>query len=433
MTCEGSDFPRSSVGGGINLRQTGFTGPLGPEFAFSAVIKFDLPKRASILFDFANDNQESSIFVEVGGPDKLGTLIFGIVQDGETISLPIDKCWEPNATPQTYLFTISATGTYNVYRDGELIAKAQGKIPRCCFRRHLFVGQSSHAKTESFFSGRVQKVKVWDQEVDHLATDMMYASEIDSALSNFAQWYMGEMAVWTFGSLASYASAVEKDKRFAADLLLKLDVHDELDGYDDFVCQALSSDGLTLTLGGPGRSWSRSGGGWIPVDTSCSILDAAEAKSQMPWAFMGAFPGDQERLYFSEACPVQKADCAQSRRAPRQRRLSCNASASRRHFRAASKKARSAQRSSTRWKTYGGLSHDEISHHLEQLVPSDRPSLSDLLLELGSDTGTAGLTSTLLADLEALDAAHVVGQECAEDRESDDDLPGLVIFNRPKK
>ncbi|CAE8593782.1 unnamed protein product, partial [Polarella glacialis] len=252
MTCEGADFPRNTLGGGLNLRQTGFSGPLGPEFAFSAVVQFERPSRPSMLFDFANDRQESSIFVEVGGPDKLGSLIFGITEGGETVSLPVDDCWKVGSHAHTFLFTISATGTYNVYKDGELLARAQGLAPRCGPRRHLCVGQSSYAP-QSSFKGRIQKIKVWDQEVDHFATDMMYESEVDSAVQNFAQWYSRDISVWTFGSLASYAAAVEKDNRFAADLLVKLDVHDELDGYDDFVCKALGSHGLALTPGAYGR------------------------------------------------------------------------------------------------------------------------------------------------------------------------------------
>eukprot|EP00913_Durusdinium_trenchii_P027127 g25454.t1 len=100
------------------------------------------------------------------------------------------------------------------------------------------------------------------EEVDPMATDLAYSHEVDNAHQTIAQWYKNEMDIYSFGSLAGYAAAcdawhilapsssldgrseLEKDRRFAADLLVKIDVHDELDGYDDFVCKALDPQDL---------------------------------------------------------------------------------------------------------------------------------------------------------------------------------------------
>merc|ERR1712072_1461687 len=57
----------------------------------------------------------------------------------------------------------------------------------------------------------------------------------------------------------------------------------------DFACKALSDYGLALTLGGPGSSWCRSGGGFLPVtDAKVKILDKAEAVAHMPWGYRRA-------------------------------------------------------------------------------------------------------------------------------------------------
>jgi len=243
-----------------------------------------------------------------------------------------------------------------------------------------------------------------------MATDMMFASEVDSAHQNFAQWYAGEIAVWSFGSLASYAAACEKDTRFGANLLLKLDVHDELDGYDDFVCKALVEDGLALTLGGPGKSWRRSGAGWFPVDTKCDILDAAEEKVQMPWAFMGAFPGDQDRQhFFTKGCPAQRADCSECRRGPGERRPG-RPRVSHRRRRGSSKqhdwRSADSQKSEGRWYDMA----DEDTACYREKVPRDMPnqqtaaSIETLLagLDLPSLSSDPGAVD-ILAELDALE------------------------------
>ncbi|CAJ1441904.1 unnamed protein product, partial [Effrenium voratum] len=244
----------------------------------------------------------------------------------------------------------------------------------------------------------IQKIKVWDQEVDTLATDMMYSHEVDTAHQAIAQWYKNEVAIWSFGSLASYAAACEKEKQFAADVLLKIDVHEELDGYDDFVCKALAPEGLALTLGGPGRSWRRSGEGWLPVDTKVQILDSAEEKVLVPWAFLGAFPGDQGRPFFAKACPAQRAECAESRRSkPKERRRLLE----RRRGGAVRRSLREQKaRREDRW--YGMT--DEASGGLA-LVPL---------------SGLSGSTiERLLEELDLLRADP-----------DDEELPGLLTFNR---
>lgn len=401
MTCEGSQFPRATPGGGMNLRQTGFIGPLGPEFSFSATVQFAHPEHPSMLFDFSNGAGEDRLFVEVGGPDQLGTLTFGCMVAGQVVPLEISQCWEPGQDAHSYLFTISATGTMKVYLDGELIAALQGRAPRSAPRRQLFVGQSSHEEGK-MFHGTIQKIKVWDQEVDHFATNLMYVSEVDSAVGQFAQWYSGEMAVWTFGSLASYAAAVEKDKRFAADLLMKVDVHDELDGYDDFICQALGPNGLALTLGGPGKSWCRRGGGWCPVDATLPILDKAEARSKLPWAFMGAFPGDEDRGFQTKAVPSQQLR-AGSRRRPGQRR--CTEPRSRR-----------CRAGGTDGRRNSALLAVEVAQAKAPPLATQECSLDDLLAELQEVSG-----GSLLADLDALE------------EEDEEELPGLQILKQPAR
>eukprot|EP00435_Cladocopium_sp_Y103_P054164 s404_g17.t1 len=291
MTCEGAEFPRLSGAGGINLRQTGFMGDLGPEFAFSATLQFEQPIAASLIFEFCNDGQRDRIYAEAGGPEQMGSIRFGAQVGTQSHSFLVEECWDPTERQaHSFLFTVSAVGMYNVFRDGELIGRSYGFAPSTCSRKHLYVGQGHGTKLFSAFRGRIQKIKVWDQEHSKGCGgpnpgDLVPAEEVGNAHQTIAQWYKNEMDVYSFGSLAAYAAACQKDKdaRFAADLLLKIDVHDELDGYDDFVCKALDANGLALTLGGPGKSWRRSGTGWLPVDMKCPVLDSAEEKVLAFW------------------------------------------------------------------------------------------------------------------------------------------------------
>mmetsp|Transcript_32726 Transcript_32726/g.92243 ORF Transcript_32726/g.92243 Transcript_32726/m.92243 type:complete len:552 (+) Transcript_32726:54-1709(+) len=325
IKCEGAELPRA--GGGINLRQTGFMGPLGPEFAFSAHVTFNYPTAESTLFEFCNDNGADSIFVRVGGPSALGRLNFGICVEDEYYSLPVEDCWTPGNETHKFLFTCGGTGVLRIYLDGETIATGSVLPPKALVRSTLLVGQpaptaenprGSATSSGGAFRGLVSKIQVWDHEVDWLCTESMFTCEVDRAYSQMSQWFYGECAIWTFGTLAAYAAVAKSDPRFAADLLVKIDVHDELDGYDDFVCEALAPRGLSLVLGGPGTSWCRQGGGWCRVDNSCDILDRAEEKTKMPWALLGSFPGEPDRHFSVEgsaaACRQSAAHRARRRR-----------------------------------------------------------------------------------------------------------------------
>jgi len=405
MTCEGSDYPNH-----VNLRQTGFCGDLGPEFAFSATLHFDQPKTPSLIFEFSNSGADA-IFVEAGGPEKLGSLRFGARAGTQTHSFLVEDCWEVNERQaHSFLFTVSAVGMYNVFRDGELIGRSYGFPPTTCARKQLYVGHG-HGSQHSLnaFRGRIQKIKVWDQEVDPMAIDMAYSHEVSQAHQTMAQWYKNEMDVYSFGSLASYAAACVQDPRFAADLLLKIDVHDELDGYDDFVCKALDSDGLALTLGGPGKSWRRSGDGWLPVDVKCAILDSAEEKVLVPWAFMGSFPGAQDREPFFAAAEPARAECfVSSRRESLQRRkpsMRYGRTGRRGRRGRGRRKDEKEEKSEGRWYTMT----DELSDGLALTT-----GIEDLLDEV--DLDVVGANVGLLSQLDALE------------EEEDEDLPGLVVF-----
>ena len=50
-------------------------------------------------------------------------------------------------------------GVLAVYRDGELLSRAAGVVPRSG-RRTLLVGATRSGRA---FRGRIQKIKVWDQ------------------------------------------------------------------------------------------------------------------------------------------------------------------------------------------------------------------------------------------------------------------------------
>lgn len=283
ISVEGGTLPPKS-GRGLDLRQAGFFGVLGPEFSLTAVVDFSESldqHQPHTLFDFGNGPDQDNIFVEVGGPEADGILTFGVYRENEPRVINLDAVWKPGDS-HTFLFTVSATGNLRVYMDGHMIASGVGHPPRPIQRRNLSVGYSCTFQTE-VFRGAISKVRVWDHEVDVNCSYGFYESEMESAASQFAQWYADDLSVWTFGSLGSYVAAVAQDSRFAADLLLRVDVHDEIDGYDDFACKALSGKGLALTLGGPGKSWRRSGGGWKSIDLKCEILDKAEANNARPW------------------------------------------------------------------------------------------------------------------------------------------------------
>lgn len=416
MTCEGGDFPRLSGGGGINVRQTGFIGDLGPEFAFSATLQFEQPTTPSLIFEFCNDGQRDRIYAEACGPEQMGSIRFGAQVGSQSHSFLVEECWDPTErqAAHSFLFTVSAVGMYNVFRDGELIGRSYGFAPSTCSRKHLYVGQGHGSKLFSAFRGRIQKIKVWDQEVDPMATDMAYSHEVGNAHQTIAQWYKNEMDVYSFGSLAAYAAACQKEERFAADLLLKIDVHDELDGYDDFVCKALDANGLALTLGGPGKSWRRSGTGWLPVDMKCPVLDSAEEKVLVPWAFLGSFPGARATAFVaSDVAAARRFEGFEPRRRAKERRPRRYGRGRRRADRADPRRNRVTDAREGRWY---GMTDEALA-----LPSADMATLEELLEEV--DLMAAGETCgpNLLSELEAM-------ERWEEDEE--DELPGLVIYGR---
>jgi hypothetical protein len=302
--------------GRMDLQQTGLDRVFGPEFSFAANIQFSEVTRSSMIFDFCNGPGKDAIFVEVPGPDAPGYLIFGVCRGEESKVLQVENAWKAGEA-HSYLFTVSATGTLRVYIDGQERARGHGNIPEPVERQHMYIGGGD--SDESEFEGAIMKIKVWDHEVDAFSYQSLFQGEMNMALEQFVHWHAEDAAVWTFGSLATYAEAAANDPRFAADLLLRIDVHDEIDGYDDFACKALSKYGLALTFAGSGRSWCRSSGGFVPVtDTKVDVLDRAEAKAHMPWGYLRA----EHLAYFL----APDAVCATSRAWPHRRRT-CGAEA----------------------------------------------------------------------------------------------------------
>mmetsp|Transcript_3716 Transcript_3716/g.8008 ORF Transcript_3716/g.8008 Transcript_3716/m.8008 type:complete len:551 (-) Transcript_3716:90-1742(-) len=294
--CEGRNFDGSQS---LDLCQMGFPGRFGPEFSFSAVITFsETCPHGCRIFDFCNGPAKDNIFVEVErgqeeSQEPGGHLIIGVRRGADEKRIVMENCWAPGV-PHAYLFTVSATGMYRIYIDEELWAEGEGHPPRPIERRKLLVGESSEAP-DLFFQGSMRKIAAWEHCVDSASIDNLFAGEIERALHQFSQWYAEDFSVWTFGSLASYVQAVAQDPRFAADLLLRVDVHDNIDGYDDFVRKVLSPHGLALTLGGPGRSWHRRGSTVEEISAQCEVLEAAEARARMPWVTFGPWKAFEPR------------------------------------------------------------------------------------------------------------------------------------------
>jgi len=304
VACEGRRF--NDEDGGIDLSQLGFAAPLGPEFSFSAVITFESPSCCgSRLFDFGNfaDGEEDNIFVDVlpaadGDPAAPGTLVFNVRRGEGELDVQMAAAggaWL-GGQPHVYLFTVSATGMMRIYIDGQLVISQQGHPPRRVVRRNLYVGKS--ARSSAVFCGEMRKIQVWDYCVDYASVDGMHADETQRAFSQFTSWFAQDLLVYSFGSLASYTAAVEEDRRFEADLLLQVDVHEEIDGYDDFVKKVLSPQGLALTLGGPGKSWRRQGAKVVEFPVQNEVLAKTEARNKLPWVFFG--PGKIGHDHFCE-------------------------------------------------------------------------------------------------------------------------------------
>ncbi|CAL1127034.1 unnamed protein product [Cladocopium goreaui] len=298
IACEGRKF--SSEEGGLDLCQLGYHSEVGPEFSFSAVINFEGSAcYGSRLFDFCNGIDEDNIYVDVVsfpedvGAPGVGGLIFGVRRGEEDAQVAAAGAWVPQQ-PHLYLFTVSASGMMRIYIDGQLAVSRQGHPPERLPRKRLYVGQSSASQVK--FCGEMRKIQVWNHCVDSGNVDGLYTDESARALKQFARWFAKDLSVYSFGTLASYAAAVAEDSRFQADLMLQIDVHEEIDGYDDVAKKVLSPQGVALTLVGPGRSWQRQGNKVVEIEVGSETLSKLESRKRQPWVFYG--PGKTGRDHF---------------------------------------------------------------------------------------------------------------------------------------
>jgi len=314
MACEGRKF--SIDDGGLDLCQLGYHSEVGPEFSFSAVINFEGDCTESRLFDFCNGVEEDNIYVEVvsgfGDASDVGGLIFGVRRGSEDAQVAAGGAWIPGQ-PHLYLFTVSASGMMRIYIDGQLAISRQGHPPERLPRKRLYIGQSSNSQV--IFHGEMRKIQVWNHCVDPSNVEGLYLDETTRALKQFARWYAKDLSVYSFGSLASYAAAALEDSRFQADLLLQIDVHEEIDGYDDVAKKVLSPQGVALTLAGPGRSWKRHGAKVHELEVGSEILAKLDNRKRQPWVFYG--PGKIGRDHF---CAEESRYLRLSGWAPRMKR-----------------------------------------------------------------------------------------------------------------
>ncbi|CAJ1411507.1 unnamed protein product [Effrenium voratum] len=290
IACEGRQFSGEDA---LDMTQLGFNSSLGPEFSFSAVVTFGSRCEGTRLFDFCNGIEEDNIYVELG-PEEQGAMIFGVRRNGEDAQVTAGGAWLVGQ-PHLYLFTVSATGMLRIYIDNQLVVSQQGHPPERMHRKRLYVGRSSNCS--SFFTGQMRKIQVWNYCVDSCSVDGLYADEAERALNQFASWFP-EVDVFTFGSLASFAAAAEEDDEFQADLLLQIDVHKELDGFQDLAKKVLSSNGLALTLPKTGKSWRREKVKVVELRVESEVLAQLEEKKQQPWVFFG--PGKVGRSHFCQ-------------------------------------------------------------------------------------------------------------------------------------
>lgn len=287
-SCEGGTFPGNRS---IDLRQMGCDGVLGPEFSFSALINFGgTACWGSRIFDFGGGS-EDNIFVDVepgpgSDPDNPGTLVFSVARKSNLRTLTVHGAWMAGIGDHSYLFTVDSSGTMRMHIDEELVATGAGHAPRVVERRHLFIGRWCDG-TGHYFKGSIRKIKVWNECVGVNACEGLYVSEMEQAITQFTQWYAEDLSVWSFGSVASYAAAVAENPRFAADLLVCMDVHEAVEGFDDAVHQVLGPNGLALTLGGPGRSWRRRGDEIVEADPQGADPDLKGERSASDCARSG--------------------------------------------------------------------------------------------------------------------------------------------------
>lgn len=287
LTCKGGDFFGDKT---LDLREEHLTDLLGLGFSVTANVGVEDDGNGGNscrIFDFCTDDDTDSIFVGTvaGSPD---TLIFGIQYGDEENVLQVDGFWGVNEVHQ-YLFAVSVTGTLKAYRNGHLMAWRDGTSPMPVNRCHMYVGRSTE-ESDSVFRGIITDISAWDHEVEMPVPDSRSMLEQMRAVSQFSQWYVEDLAVWSFPTLAAYVKAVGEDPRFAADLLLRLDVHNEIDGYEDLVCMSLGPRGLALTLGGQeaaseGHGYQRRGDTVDKITVVCAELVAAEEIAHKPWVW----------------------------------------------------------------------------------------------------------------------------------------------------
>lgn len=79
---------------------------------------------------------------------------------------------------------------------------------------------------------------------------------------------------------------------------LQIDLHEEIDGFDDLAKKVLSSQGMAMSLAAPGRSWRREGAKVVQFEVECEALTHLEMQKRQPWVFFG--PGKSGRNHFCE-------------------------------------------------------------------------------------------------------------------------------------
>eukprot|EP00811_Abedinium_folium_P032529 NODE_5567_length_1756_cov_9.419276.p1 GENE.NODE_5567_length_1756_cov_9.419276~~NODE_5567_length_1756_cov_9.419276.p1 ORF type:complete len:481 (+),score=144.34 NODE_5567_length_1756_cov_9.419276:172-1614(+) len=264
----------SSSGQAMDLKRMGWNGLFGPEFSFAALVSFGNVTHPSTIFSFTCDFGDNGVSLKLAGPERPGVLLVTVTDGMEPHTFDVEPAYVMGETHSIFL-SISSMGTVRMFVDGRHVGRAQVPCLLPMVRRQLFIGGDPDDVDQTFV-GQITKIKVWDQEVDSDSASGLFLTEFAYAAQQFANWFAKDMALWTFGSLGVYARACEEDPRFAADLLVRIDVHDEMDGYDDLACKSLKLDGFALTLGGEGHSWRRNEDGCEEIHLKCKQLEIAE-------------------------------------------------------------------------------------------------------------------------------------------------------------
>ena len=88
-------------------------------------------------------------------------------------------------------------------------------------------------------------------------------------MQQIADWFH-DVDIVSCCSLQDLVKLAQEDNRFEADLLLRLDSHEELDGFDAIAKKLLKKQGLALSLP-RGKSWQRQGAKVLEVQASCGF------------------------------------------------------------------------------------------------------------------------------------------------------------------